>query len=261
MRKGLASLKRNSGVSFALASAFTLVELLVVIAIIGILASMLLPAIFKVKLKVKITQTKHEITQLGLAIAEYRNLYQKFPTTNVGPMDVTLCCWWNNTRPDRTFPALGDALPSHSDVMMILMDIPLGPNTEHVKNPQRQPFFHSDRTVSDTNSPGFSNVDYQLRDCWGHPYIITFDSNEDGRCRDWHYSRRMFTQLAPNSPVGKNGFRNYHDPSGSTDDYELPCDFMIWSPGPDRGYDVQDPVRPGLDGGFGLDKDNVVSWR
>jgi prepilin-type N-terminal cleavage/methylation domain-containing protein len=62
---------------------FTLVELLVVIAIIGVLVGLLLAAVFGIMKKVSVTRTRHEMSELDVALQSFKTKYGFYPPSRI----------------------------------------------------------------------------------------------------------------------------------------------------------------------------------
>ena len=102
-------------------SAFTLVELLVVIAIIGILVSMMLPAVQATRESARRTECTSRVSQLILAVHEYEASHEHYPvgTSNAkGPIrnlpDGQHINWIARILPYLDEPALYDVLNLNS---------------------------------------------------------------------------------------------------------------------------------------------------
>jgi prepilin-type N-terminal cleavage/methylation domain-containing protein len=230
---------------FFKARAFTLIELLMVIAIIGILASLSLVVINRVREQGRIAEAKREINALKIAVLEYYSDTGRYPVSDAV---VSVA-----GKSDYTYNGAID----NSEVMAVLvnreryMDGTPTINFSHLKN-LKQKFYLSVPMADATNMPGLG-PELVFRDPWGNPYIISFDLNYDGNCRDDFYCRSLVSK--DSGATGFNGLLNPSDATGASDDFQYRGGVMIWSMGPDRRMDPKSPAN------VAPNRDNILSWK
>jgi len=238
--------KRTGKMPVPLNAAFTLIELLVVIAIIGILSALSLVAISRVKLQGQITEAKREIGALKNAVTEYYSDTGRYPVSDAV---VGLA-----KGGDFTY----DGTVNNSEVMAVLlnreryMDGSPTINFGHVKNTMQKFYLSAVPMADAVNMPGLG-PDLVFRDPWSNPYIISFDLNYDGNCRDTIYCKSKVSK--DSAATGFNGLLNPSDSTGGTDDFAYHGGVMIWSMGPDRKADTNSPANAAPN------RDNILSWK
>ena len=137
-------------------SAFTLIELLVVIAIIGILMSLLFPAVNSAIDAAKKAQAKNDVTQIATAVTAYYTEYGKLPPDTVGGSPIA----------DKTFAAASNG------IVGILM------GTDTNNNP-RQIVFLEVSDVSKKKGKSGLDANGNFVDPWGNTYQIALDYGYD----------------------------------------------------------------------------------
>lgn len=136
---------------------FTLIELLVVIAILGILMTLLFPAVQGAMEAAKKTQAKNDVTQIVTAINAYVTEYGKMPVTGGG--DANTDELWNLLMPDSSNP------PEGNPRGIVFMEVP---NAKSGKNGR-------------ASGGGGGRQTGPFLDSWGKPYKIAIDDDYDNK--------------------------------------------------------------------------------
>ncbi len=237
----------------------TLIEVLVVIAIIGILAGMLFPVLSKVKTKANIAKARKEMSDMKLAIEQYKSQYSILPMTSAartaGNPDFTFGTYNVGSyavNESAVNPGAGYQA-NNSELLFILMaETNAVYNPNHANNPQKKVFLNPPRDNQADGGPGIGPSRIWL-DPWLNLYIVTVDANYDGVTQDPFFCR---TSISQPSTGGANGLNGLVSKSGmATNDFVFRGEVMIWSMGPDGKADYNTKADDGVN------KDNIMSWK
>jgi prepilin-type N-terminal cleavage/methylation domain-containing protein len=130
---------------------FTMIELLVVVAIIGVLMSLLFPAVQGALDSAKKAQAKNDAMQIATAIVAYDTEYGRLPNTNSAP------------QPLGSANFLGALTGSDTNL-----------------NPRRIVFLE---VLSSKKGKGGTNSSGTFVDPWAQPYYVALDDNYDNQVR------------------------------------------------------------------------------
>lgn len=182
------------------------------------------------------------MAELVQAIRTYEAAYSHWPLANLATnTDVTCGVEVASIHGFKAMEGV-QLISANSDLMIILMDLDMGVNAGHKLNPKRIQFLAAKMT-GDTNSPGVSAVDYQYRDPWGNPYVISLDANHDD-----HVSNALYSNAAL-YPKGCPASLTNH--AGA---FDFIGNVMVWSLGPDGKASMSAPASDSPN------RDNVRSW-
>ena len=245
----------------------TLIELLVVISIIGVLASLILPALAGAKKKARETQARKDMSDIKGAISVYQSDYNRLPAStsanvNFGGVQIDFTYGSSgtgygtnvNSCPAGSLPASYQA--SNAELMVILtggatngMTLPIDPSVQNNnRNPRKTGYFTPKPAAGGAGAnagPG-QGTDGVMRDPWSNPYIIALDLNYDG----W-VSNSVYNAAAVNAGVTGNAL--VPQAGGST--YALKDSVMIFSFGQDGFFDTATAANAGVN------RDNITSWK
>jgi len=155
-----AGMVRSNSYSMRKTQGFTLIELLVVIAIIGILMSLLFPAVNGAIEAAKKAKAKNDVTQIAVAVRAYLTEYGKLPTTTTSP-DNQNEQWVDGNNNNTIF-----------DVLRGVLDNPLNP---------RKITFIECKTAKGTPPKDGVATNGVFYDPWGNAYALKLDTGYDNQ--------------------------------------------------------------------------------
>lgn len=238
-RKETSSARRSgSGRRASPPKGFTIVEILIVIIIIVILAGLLLPAVMAAITQAKITATRFEILNIGIALDKYQAEFATYPPS---------CVWWDGGKWFTSYSDTRETMDGGECLVYFLCGpakkgLTVGSKTYGpYLEPKVDALFRAHEPPPSARPRPFDS----MLDAFRLECVYLYFKADRTQPSGYEYNPRHNSDIADAGGSGPSGriAPTFGRPlTDATGNYHFPTKFQILSPGPDKRYNTDDDI-------------------